>query len=80
MNGYRFTVVLCPQPEEGGYSVSVPALPGCFTQGETVEEAISMARDAIKLYIEDLLANGEPVPQEETAFQTSVIEVTPEAS
>ncbi len=38
------------------------ALPGCATQGETIEEALEMARDAIDLYIATLQANGEPVP------------------
>jgi antitoxin HicB len=40
--------------ETGGYSVSVPELPGCFTQGETMEEAVNMAREAIILYVESL--------------------------
>jgi len=47
----RYTVVLTPEMDEGGYSVSVPALPGCISQGETVEEAIANIRDAIGLYL-----------------------------
>lgn len=43
----KYTVILIPE-EEGGYSVEVPALPGCYTQGETREEAISMAKEAIE--------------------------------
>ena len=35
----RYTVLLYPEPEEGGYSVVVPSLPGCFTQGDTIDEA-----------------------------------------
>jgi predicted RNase H-like HicB family nuclease len=60
----RYTVVLTPEIEEGGYSVSVPALPGCVSQGETVEEAIANIRDAIGLYLwdEDLEARKETVP------------------
>lgn len=60
---YRFTVVLEPQPE-GGYLVSVPALPGCYTEGQTLEEAWQMAADAIRAYCESLLKHGEPIPQE----------------
>ena len=60
----KYTVILIPE-EEGGYSVEVPALPGCYTQGETREEAISMAREAIELYLESLKAHGEPVPRED---------------
>jgi len=72
---YRYTIILHPEPEEGGYSVTVPALPGCVTQGETIEEAIAMAKDAIALYIESLVADGEPVPEETEHPQAIVIEV-----
>jgi predicted RNase H-like HicB family nuclease len=42
--------------------VSVPALSGCFTQGETREEALAMIREAIEGYIESLVAHGDPIP------------------
>lgn len=48
--------------EDGGYIASVPALPGCVTQGETREEALAMARDAAAGYIASLRKHGEPVP------------------
>jgi antitoxin HicB len=57
----EYEVVLTPE-EEGGYSVTVPALPGCASQGETREEAIAMAREAIEGYLESLQAHGDPVP------------------
>jgi antitoxin HicB len=44
--------------DEDGYSVSVPELPGCFTQGETIEEALNMAKEAICLYVESLEHNN----------------------
>jgi antitoxin HicB len=72
---YRYTIILHPEPEAGGYSVSVPALPGCLTQGDTLEEAIAMARDAVRLYIESLIADGEPVPVETEHPQAIVIDV-----
>ncbi|HEX2703248.1 MAG TPA: type II toxin-antitoxin system HicB family antitoxin [Solirubrobacteraceae bacterium] len=56
-----FEVVLTPE-EEGGYSVSVPGLPGCFSQGETRDEALAMIREAIELYLESLDAHGDPIP------------------
>jgi antitoxin HicB len=59
----KYTVILVPE-EEGGYSVEVPALPGCFTQGETKEEAISMAKEAIELYLESCRAHSELIPRE----------------
>lgn len=52
-------------PEEGGYVASVPALPGCNTEGDTLDEAIANAREAIELYLEVLRDRGEPIPEEE---------------
>ena len=48
----RYTVLLYPEPEEGGYSVLVPALPGCVTQGETVEVGLANAREAIEGWLD----------------------------
>jgi antitoxin HicB len=48
MTQRTYHILLTPE-DEGGFSVSVPALPGCFTQGETIEEAIEMAREAISV-------------------------------
>jgi predicted RNase H-like HicB family nuclease len=59
----KYTVILIPG-EEGGYSVEVPALPGCYTQGETRDEAIAMVKEAIELYLQSCKAHGEPIPQE----------------
>lgn len=59
---YDFTVIFFPA-KEGGFTVSVPALPGCFTEGETLEEAQSMAKDAIKGYMESLKIDGMSIPQ-----------------
>lgn len=61
---YSYTIILDPDEEEGGYTVTVPALPGCVTQGETREEAIATARDAIPGYRESLMKDGEPIPEE----------------
>lgn len=49
----KFNVVLEPA-EEGGFNVTVPALDGCFTQGETEEEALNNAKEAIICYLEGL--------------------------
>jgi antitoxin HicB len=66
--------------EEGGYIVSCPQLPGCVTQGETVEEALAMIKDAIQGYIASLQKHGEPVPPslEEKIEKAEVINVLPE--
>jgi len=53
MSGRRYTVLFEPA-EEGGYVVTCPALPGLVTEGDTLEEARKMARDAIRGYLESL--------------------------
>ena len=59
-----YSIVVDPDPDDGGFTVTVPALPGCITQGESIEECLANAREAIALYIEDLIAGGEQVPEE----------------
>ena len=59
----EYTVVL-HEAEEGGYWVEVPALPGCFAQGETIDEALQNARDAIQSHLETLREEGQPVPKD----------------
>lgn len=74
MTDYRYTIVLTPDPDEGGYTVTVPALPGCITEGDTLEEAIANAKEAIALHVECLIADGELVPEEKEP--TQVVHVT----
>lgn len=57
---------------EGGFTVTVPALPGCITYGEDVDEAISMAKEAIELYIEELQERGEDVPDDSNILEYSI--------
>jgi predicted RNase H-like HicB family nuclease len=57
---------------EGGYVASVPSLPGCHTQGETLEEAELNIVEAITLYLESLSAHGESRPEERRSFQGRV--------
>ena len=54
--------VVFEEQEVGGYTVTVPSLPGCISEGDTFEEAKNIA-DAIKLYLEDMEADGEEIPQ-----------------
>lgn len=71
MRQLTYRILLNPEPE-GGYTASVPTLPRCITYGETVDEAISMAKEAIELYIESLLAHNEPVPDETNVLEYSL--------
>ncbi len=57
----RYTVVL-ERESDGGYVVTVPALPGCVSQGDTRPEALVNIREAIELYVEDCRDAGDPVP------------------
>ena len=60
MRKLSYRIILRPEPE-GGYTVTVPALPGCITYGKTLEEAKKMALDAIKVYLESLKKHDEPI-------------------
>lgn len=71
---HAYTVHLEPA-EEGGYVVTVPALPGCVTQGETYEEALEMAKDAIEGWLETMAELGKPIPKEPDAARALDIRV-----
>jgi predicted RNase H-like HicB family nuclease len=62
------------EADPDGYFVSCPPLQGCYSQGETYEEAVENIKDAIRLHIEDRLANGEEVP-EKLSVSLSTVEV-----
>lgn len=70
----KYTVVFEPA-DEGGYAASVPALPGCFSQGETFEEAVRMIKDAISGYIAVLREKGQEIPKESEEVVISKVEV-----
>ena len=73
----KYTVILVPD-EAGGYCVEVPCLPGCCTQGDTREEALAMAKEAIELYLESCKGCNECIP-EDTGVESVVIEVQGQA-
>ena len=63
------------ESDEDGYFVSCPLLQGCYSQGETYEEAMANIKDAMRLHIEDRLAKGGEVP-EPVSISLSTVEVT----
>ncbi|MFN3999345.1 type II toxin-antitoxin system HicB family antitoxin [Algoriphagus sp.] len=67
-----FRIKLTPEVE-GGYTVTVPSLPGCVTWGETIEEAKKMAAEAISLYLEDMEANNEEIPNDMNSLELSLV-------
>lgn len=72
MEVLSYRVLLRKEPE-GGYTVIVPSLPGCVTCGDTVEEAIEMAKEAIESYIESLKDHGEEIPTEEGTLEYTLM-------
>ncbi|MCL5073889.1 MAG: type II toxin-antitoxin system HicB family antitoxin [Actinobacteria bacterium] len=64
----NFKILLKKEPE-GGFTVFVPSLPGCITYGDTIDESIINAKEAIELYIESLKAHGEEIPTEENMLE-----------
>ena len=65
MRFYNFEIVIEKEPEDDGYCAYSPSLPGCFSNGPTIEEARRNMREAIQQHVASLLAHGEPVPQDE---------------
>jgi len=64
----NYKILLRKEPE-GGFTASAPSLPGCITYGDTLDEAIEKAKEAIELYIESLKAHGEEIPTEENILE-----------
>ena len=60
---YNFTVVI-EKDETGNFLAICPALQGCYTEGETMEQALMLIKDAIRLHIKDRIENNEPIYQE----------------
>ena len=75
MPQYQYTAVFEPAPE-GGYVVTVPALPGLVTEGDTMEQARELVKDAIRGYIESLVKHGEDIPVESHAASMERVAVT----
>jgi predicted RNase H-like HicB family nuclease len=70
----RFKIIL-EKEAIGGYSVSVPALPGCATQGETLEECLSNAKEAIELYLESLREDKLSIPESDVLLEEIEVSV-----
>lgn len=71
MHYNNYKVLLRPEPE-GGFTVTVPSLPGCITYGETLDEAKTMAKEAIKLYLESFKEHNEPILDDNDTFEYNI--------
>jgi predicted RNase H-like HicB family nuclease len=72
MTLYDFKVILEPD-DTGGYVVSCPSIPGCYSQGETIDEALANIKEAIELCLEDMQAHGEEAPDPSRVLVGSVV-------
>ena len=71
MRTLRYRILIRPETD-GTYTVIVPSLPGCLTFGDTIEEALEMAKEAIEVYIESLAARGKEIPVEENQIEATI--------
>ena len=65
MKYYSFQIVIEKEPDDEGYFAYTPNVPGCFSNGKTIEEAKRNIRDSIQLHLASLLAHDLPVPQDD---------------
>jgi len=65
MRFYHFEIVIEKEADNGGYSAYSPSLPGCFSNGRSIEDARRNMREAIQQHVASLVAHDEPVPQRE---------------
>jgi antitoxin HicB len=72
MKVYDFVVLLEPDEEAGGYVVTCPALPGCYSQGDTIDEALGNIKEAIPLCLEHMQAQDQPMPDAPQTLISSV--------
>ena len=71
----KYSIILEPNYPEEGYTVRVPALPGCITYGRTKIEAMTRVKEAIQGYLEGLEKAGEPLPEEVKPVQMETVTV-----
>lgn len=75
MTYYSFEIVVEKEDEDAGYSAYSPTLPGCFSNGRTIEEAKRNIREAVRQHLESLLAHGQPVPANEKLVRVEELTV-----
>ena len=63
MKFYTFEIVVEKEPEDDGYAAYSPTMPGCFSNGKTIEEARKNIREAVQQHMESLLAHGQAIPR-----------------
>jgi predicted RNase H-like HicB family nuclease len=72
---YSFQIVIEKEPEDEGYFAYTPTLPGCFSNGRTIEEAKRNIREAVEQHLESILAHAQPVPQNDSLVHVEELTV-----
>jgi predicted RNase H-like HicB family nuclease len=75
MKFYSFQIVIEKEPEDQGYYAYSPTLPGCFSNGRTIDEARRNMREAVEQHLASLLAHAQPVPQAERLVHVEELSV-----
>ena len=75
MTYYSFQIVIEKEPEDEGYYAYSPNLPGCFSNGKTIEATKRGIRQAIEQHLESLRAHGQPIPQRDTVVHVEELTV-----
>lgn len=71
-NDMKFTVLLTPDAEDGGYVAECPIIPGCISEGDTLDETLANIKDAIEGCLESLAANNQALPEDQPVIDATV--------
>lgn len=72
---YNYTAIFEPDIETGGFTVSIPSLPGCISEGDTFEEALENIKEAASLYLEVVRERKEELPKEEKGVIVAPVQI-----
>ena len=72
---YKYTAIFEPDQEVGGYTVTIPSLPGCISEGDTFEKALKNIQEAASLYLE-VMKKKEKIPTEQSAIIVTPLQIT----
>lgn len=74
-NIYQYTAIFEPDKEAGGYTVTIPSLPGCISEGDTFEKALDNIKEAASLYLETMRKKKEGIMKEENGIIVAPVQV-----
>jgi len=72
---YQYTAIFEPDIEAGGYTVTIPSLPGCISEGDSFEQALKNIKEAASLYLEVMRTKKEEILREEKGVIIASVQV-----